>query len=126
MAINGIHSLIYGVEDIATSARFFDDFGLRPGKAADGDVPRFELPEGSQVILRHRDDPALPASSLVGDGVQEVIWGVDTQAALDALVGDLSSDRAVSVGPDGVARFVTDFGLAMGLALFAKIGRAHV
>lgn len=120
MAINGIHSLVYGVGDIATCARFFEDFGLRP--VASGDHHRrFTLPEGSQLVIRHRDDPLLPASSLVGDGVREVVWGVDGPAALEALVADLSRDRAVTQGTDGVFRFVTDFGLAMGLTLFSKV-----
>lgn len=120
MAIIGIQSLVYGVEDIDISARFFEDFGLRP---ADGGEHhrRFTLPEGSQVVIRHRDDPLLPASSLIGDGVREVVWGVDSQAALQALVADLSGDRVVTPGTDGVFRFVTDFGLAMGLVLFSKL-----
>lgn len=119
MAITGIQSLIYGVEDIATSARFFDDFGL-PSVGGDDAVHRFALPEGSQVEIRHRDDPALPASSLVGDGVREVIWGVDTAAALGALAADLARDRDVTIDEDGTAHFLTDFGLAMGLRLFER------
>lgn len=119
MAIIGIRSLIYGVEDVATSARFFADFGLR-STGGDGVVHRFELPEGSEVVIRHRNDAALPASSLVGDGVREVIWGVDTQEALNLLAADLSLYTDVMRGSDGVVRFLTDFGLAMGLALFAR------
>jgi len=119
MAITGIKSLNYGVDDVAECARFFDDFGLRAIRKEDA-VCRFKLPEGSEVVIRHRDDPALPVSSLVGDGVREVIWGVDTQESLDAIVVDLSSDREVTRGSDGVARFVTDFGLAMGLVVFTR------
>ena len=119
MAIIGIHSLIYGVTDVDTSARFFEDFGLRPAKSAD-DARRFDLPEGSQVILRRNDDPVLPASSLVGDGVREVIWGVDTPHALEELVQELGRDRDIRRTEDGAAHFSTDFGLAMGLAVFAR------
>lgn len=119
MAITGIRSLIYGVDNVATSARFFSDFGLRT-VSSDDHFHRFELPEGSDVVIRHRDDPVLPASSLVGDGVREVVWGVDTPEALEALVADLSRDREVARGSDGVLRFLTDFGLAMGLALFVR------
>ena len=110
MAITGIRSLNYGVDNVAVCARFFDDFGLRAIRNEDA-VCRFKLPEGSEVVIRHRDDPALPLSSLVGDGVREVIWGVDTQESLDGFVVDLSRDREVTCGSDGVARFVTDFGL---------------
>src|SRR5580698_5433131 len=119
MAITGIQSLNYGVDNVAECARFFDDFGLRATRKEDA-VCRFKLPEGSEVVLRHRDDPALPVSSVVGNGVREVIWGVDTQESLDAIVGDLSRDRDVRRGSDGVVRFVTDFGLAMGLVVFTR------
>ncbi|MFD1611465.1 VOC family protein [Sphingomonas tabacisoli] len=118
MAITGIRSLVYSVGDVATSARFFEDFGLRP--LGGGEVRRFDLPEGSEVVIRHRDDPELPASSLVGDGVREVVWGVDTQASLDALAADIGRDRGIVRSPDGVIRFLTDFGIAMGLTLFTR------
>jgi catechol 2,3-dioxygenase-like lactoylglutathione lyase family enzyme len=71
MAILGIESLIYSVGDVEKSGRFFEDFGLRRAATA-GRVERFDLPEGSHVLIRHRDDAALPQSSLVGDGVREV------------------------------------------------------
>ena len=119
MAILGIECLIYGVGDVEKSCRFFEDFGLRRDESAAG-VGRFDLPEGSHVLVRHRDDPALPKSSLVGDGVREVIWGVDTEAALEVLVAGLSTDRKVKRDGDGTARFVTDFGLAMGIRLWVK------
>jgi catechol 2,3-dioxygenase-like lactoylglutathione lyase family enzyme len=119
MAILGIESLIYGVGDVEKSSRFFEDFGLRRAAIATG-VGRFDLAEGSHVLIRHRDDPALPQSSVVGDGVREVIWGVDTEAALEALVAGLSTDRKVNRDGDATARFLTDFGLAMGIRLWVK------
>ena len=73
MSIIGIDTLVYGVEDVATSARFFDDFGLKRNPSA-ADHVQYKLPEGSSVVIRHRDDAALPPSALVGDGVREVIW----------------------------------------------------
>ncbi len=119
MAILGIESLIYGVGDVEKSCRFFEDFGLRRAATAAG-VGRFDLSEGSHVLIRHRDDPALPKSSLVGDGVREVIWGVDTEAALEARVASLSTDRKVNRDGKGTARFLTDFGIAMGITLWVK------
>lgn len=119
MAITGIARLIYGLGDMEASTRFFDDFGLRPVAASDGSS-RFDLPEGSQVILRPHGDPLLPASSIVGDGVREVIWGVDSKEAMDALLDDLRSDRAVTVDDHGIAHFLTDFGIAMGLMIFNR------
>src|SRR5258708_7556016 len=118
MAMLGIECLTYGVEDVEKSCRFFEDFGLRRAACAAG-VGSFNLPEGSHVLIHHRDDPALPQSSLVGDGVREVIWGVDTEAALEALAAGLSTDRDVKREGDGTVRFLTDFGLAMGMRLRA-------
>jgi catechol 2,3-dioxygenase-like lactoylglutathione lyase family enzyme len=117
VAIVGIQSLIYGVPDLAESQRFFTDFGLVLEHAGPAQA-RFRLQEGSAVVLRREDDPDLPASQVVGHGVREVIWGVDTNEALDALVAVLSQDCDVRRDPDGTAHFVTGFGLAMGLRLW--------
>ncbi len=122
MAINGIDTLVYGVGDVAESARFFEDFGLvRDAGAPAGDaVATFLLPEGSRVVVRHRDDPALPPTDMVGDGVREVIWGTESIAARDALAAGLARDRKVEVDARGVACFVADFGVAMGLRAFER------
>lgn len=119
MAIIGIESLVYGVGDVAESARFFTDFGLAPDASEEG-VACFSLPEGSRVILRHRDDPALPASSIEGDGVREVVWGVRDAGSRDVLAKGLATDRDVRTDPDGTAHFVADFGVPMALRVFEK------
>jgi catechol 2,3-dioxygenase-like lactoylglutathione lyase family enzyme len=120
MAIVGIERLTYGVDDLEQSTRFFEDFGLVRDPLA-RDVVTFLLPEGSRVELRSIDDPALPRQSLIqGTGVREIIWGVDTTEALDTLVDGLSPEVSVARGGDGVARFVTGFGIPMGLRVFAK------
>ncbi|KRB85495.1 glyoxalase [Sphingomonas sp. Root710] len=120
MAIVGIERLTYAVENLETSTRFFEDFGLTREEAPDGQTV-FLLPEGSRVVLLPHGHSALPTmSKVVGDGVQEIIWGVDSVAALEALVAKLAVDCEISRGPDGAARFVTPFGIAMGLRVFAK------
>jgi catechol 2,3-dioxygenase-like lactoylglutathione lyase family enzyme len=120
MAIVGVESLIYGVDDVAKSIEFFDDFGLN--RVVDGDAPAtYRLAEGSRVVIREAADPVLPTGGLAGTGVREIIWGVDTQSALDALTANLSADCAVRKDPDGTVHFLTDFGLPMGLRLFAKV-----
>lgn len=119
MAITGIETLVYGVGEVAECARFFDDFGLvRDDEQPEG-AASFTLPEGSHVVIRHRDDPVLPPTAMAGDGVREVIWGVDSAAALDKLAGALASDRPVE-RHDGSAHFVADFGVPMGLRVYDK------
>lgn len=116
MAIIGIERLVYGVEDVAESARFFRDFGLEPLDDPDGG--RFELKNGAQVIVRPLGHPSLPrGGAVVGQGVQEVVWGVDSQASLDALCAKVRS--VVPVEQDGAfARFVTPFGVPMALRVW--------
>src|SRR5688500_14238283 len=56
LAITGIASLVYGVDDVQESARFFDDFGLC-GEERRADFASFRLPEGSSVVIRKHSDP---------------------------------------------------------------------
>jgi catechol 2,3-dioxygenase-like lactoylglutathione lyase family enzyme len=119
VAILGIETLVYGVEDVALSRRFFEDFGLVVEQATATEA-RFRLPEGSAVVIRSLDDPLLPASPIEGAGVRQVIWGVDSEQALEALAVDLSRDCSVRRGDDGTVYFQAGFGIPMGLRLFRK------
>ena len=118
MTILGIETLVYGVGDVAESARFFEDFGLNRDADEQPDVVRFTLAEGSHVVIRHRDDPELPKTTMVGDGVREIVWGCTTIAARDTLARGLASDRAITTDADGTAHFIADFGIAMALRVF--------
>ena len=119
MAIVGIESLVYGVEDVERCARFFNDFGLQP-VAGSNSPPEFTVEEGSRVILRNVADPKLPRSSLVGTGVREVVWGVDTETNLRTLATGVGRDRDVTRDADGTVHFLTDCGLPMALRVFQK------
>jgi len=119
VAIVGIESLIYGVDDVPLCKRFFWDFGLR-NLASSETVVEFDVDEGSRVILRQSADPLLPKSALVGSGVREVVWGVDSEAALRTLENDLGRDRDLKRDADGTVHFLTDCGMAMALREFRK------
>lgn len=119
MAINGIETVIYGVDDVALATRFLVDFGLKlvedqPDRSA------FELAEGSNVIVQPLAASKVEGTSLVGAGVHETIWGVDSEKALERLIADLTRDRDVRRDPDGTAHFLADDGLAIGLRLYTK------
>ncbi len=118
MAIIGIETVHYCVEDVSLCVRFFDDFGL-PLEEEGAGRAFFLLPDNSKVTLRSLDDAPVLGSRIVGPGVHETIWGVDTQAALDKLVAGLSTDREVRRDADGTAHFVCDDGLAMGLRVWS-------
>src|SRR5512144_2729165 len=119
MAILGVESAIYGVDDLDLSTRFYEDFGLTlVSKKPDESV--LEVASGAKVVLRRRGDARLPAAYSHTVGVHETIWGVDTQASLDRLVAGLSSDRKVTKDADGTVHFFTDDGMPLGLRLWQK------
>ncbi len=119
MAIPGIESVVYGVDDIELCTRYFIDFGLSLTETTP-DLRVFRLPEGSSVVLRTVNDPKLPGAVISGTGVRETIWGVDSQRSLDTLAEDLSRDRGVYIDEGGTAHFLTDCGLAMGLRVYHR------
>ena len=59
MAILGIESVVYGVEDLGLCTRFWDEYGLVPVSRTERESV-FEVASGSRVIVRRLDDPALP------------------------------------------------------------------
>src|SRR5690242_17189510 len=109
MSILGVESVIFGVDDLETCTRFWEDFGLTLAHR-DADESVLELPVGSKVVVRLRNDPRLPAESFDGVGVKETIWGVDTPENLERLVAGLAVDREVRRDPDGTAHTVADDG----------------
>jgi catechol 2,3-dioxygenase-like lactoylglutathione lyase family enzyme len=119
MALLGIETLVYGVDDLDSCTRFYEDFGLTLTER-DANASRFLLPEGSALILRHAGDPALPEPFLAASGPREIIWGVDSKESLDALVGDLRRDRAVTLDPDGTAHCRDEAGICIGFRVFAR------
>ena len=119
MAILGIESLIYGVDDLESCSRFWNDFGLTQVEGGATESV-FELPSGSKVVNRRRGDPRLAGAFADRPGVHETILGVDTAEALAALTRDLSRDRDVQRDADGTAHFLADDGMPFGLRVWNK------
>src|SRR6185312_12535315 len=120
MAINGVQTAIFGVDDLDVCTRFFTDFGL-DAVANTAELTDFRLPEGSHVILRRSDDPTLPAHYVEGPGVREVIWGVDSAESLGEIENELARDRKVTRDADGTLHSVDDYGLAIGFRHFVRM-----
>jgi hypothetical protein len=80
MKILRIESLVYGVDDLDASIRYYEDWGLalerRGTHGAD-----FVLPSGQTICLRANDDRSLPDPVESGSTVREVVWGVDGGAS---------------------------------------------
>ncbi|GAA3918305.1 VOC family protein [Microbacterium invictum] len=116
MSIERIESVVYGVDDLDECARFFVDFGLELVEHTEDRVV-LTTQVKQRLVLKRNDDPTLPASVEATPGIREVVWGVDSQAALDALVENLRTDREVDVDQDGVAHTYDETGFGLGLAL---------
>ena len=115
MSVVRAERVVYGVDDLDESARFFRDFGLTE---VDDDLPgvRFTTRAGQIVELLHADDPSLPHAVEDGNTLREVVWGVDSQASMEALVARLGVDREVSVR-DGIAHTVDETGYGVGVTV---------
>jgi catechol 2,3-dioxygenase-like lactoylglutathione lyase family enzyme len=116
MAIERIESVLYGVDDLDECTQFFVDFGLDLAERTDASAV-LTTQVKQRVILKRNDDPSLPAAVESAPGIREVVWGVDSQEALDALVADLRSDREVTVDEAGVAHTYDESGFGLGLAV---------
>lgn len=117
--INGVETVIYGVEDLELCVRYFVDFGLPLVEQNDREA-LFELEEGSSVIIRRLEDATVEGQRLVGFGVQQVIWGVPNRKYYDRLVAKLRRVTDVTIDADGTARFFDCDGIATGLRIFEK------
>lgn len=107
MNIIGPDALVFGVEDLAGCAQYLIDYGLK-----DAGGGRFEALDGTAVILRAKDDPALPPAMGTASLLRETVYGVADTATLDALEAELRRDREVS-RRDGVLRCADDMGFAL-------------
>ena len=115
MAILGIESVDYGVDDIA-HAQFYRDFGLEEVSAS-SDCVEFQLAEGSRVRILTEDHPELPARFQEGNGVRCVYFGVDSEASLETIASELGRDREV-VRTDGTVRSVDEAGIPIGFRVW--------
>ncbi len=100
MTIMRVESLVYGVEDVETGRRYYDDWGLQSSEQGRNGVD-YALPSGQTIKLRNASDPSLPPPVEGGSTVREIVWGVDNEAALDALGARLSRDQKVEHDAEG-------------------------
>lgn len=111
MNIVGLDSLVFGVEDVAGCCKHLIDFGLAPTEmnAAGG---RFTALDSSSLIVRRRDDPSLPNPLGTSCQLRETVYGVKSEADLDALEEELRKDREVTRN-DGIVRARDECGFAL-------------
>ena len=107
----GIDRIVYGVGDMASGTRFFNDWGLKRGASQNPSV-MFQTLDGTEAELRPIDDPHLPPPIEEGSTLREVIWGVETEADLIAVENALANESSY-VNRDGRPGCVDPNGLAI-------------
>jgi catechol 2,3-dioxygenase-like lactoylglutathione lyase family enzyme len=113
MTIVRVEAVTFGVEDIESCVRFFNDagFGLVEGGTSGATM---RTPENQSIHIRRIEDDALPPAVEQGSTLREVTWGVNCTEALDAIGSELSKDHPVRAGANATLR-ATDangFGIA--------------
>src|SRR5260221_13105649 len=92
-----MESLIYGVDDMETCTRFWNDFGLTPiTHSARESV--FEGATGSRLVVRARAACGV-ADWFDGNVVTLVVWGGETRESLERLAAKAKWDRGVPRDP---------------------------
>src|SRR6185437_4342263 len=91
----GIDSVVFGAPDLSVPRRLFTEWGLKKVKDGKSGLA-FATEIGSEVVIRPAAAKDLPPKLSRGSEFREVVWGVSSQAHLDALGGELARDRAVT------------------------------
>lgn len=116
MNIIGPDYLVFGVDNVADCVQYMTDYGLKPCNL-DENGGYLEALDGTGVLIRPRNDPRLPAAMETATTLRETVYGVADEATLQAIEAELSKDRAVVRGEDGVLRCVDDMGFALGFRI---------
>ncbi|MDH4566585.1 glyoxalase [Pseudomonas sp. BN414] len=119
MKIIGPDYLVFGVDDVDACVQYLTDYGLKP-RGLDATGGYLEALDGTGVVIRHRDDARLPKAMETASTLRETVYGVADEATLQAIEAELSRDRDVVRGKDGVLRVVDDMGFALGFQITCR------
>lgn len=120
MNILALDSVTYGVDDMETACRFWEDFGLTR-TAGDSGGAIFETREKATIVLRPADDPALPPAPVDGPTAREFTWGTQSQADVERIAAELATDREVRIDDEGTAHSVDPEGYAIAFRATRRI-----
>jgi len=107
--IIGLESLVFGVDDVEACSRYLSDYGL-----TSSGTDRLEALDGTSVVLRPRDDAALPPALGTRSMLRKTIYGVADDAALGEIATELGKDREVKRLSDGSLEAADDVGFVLG------------
>ncbi|WP_234192009.1 VOC family protein [Pseudacidovorax sp. NFM-22] len=91
MSVLGIDQITYGTDDLATSRRFFLDWGLTLAHEG-ADELVFESLNGCRIVVVAMDKAGLPPAIEDGPTLREVVWGVESAADLDRYADAIRGD----------------------------------
>ncbi|RDI19112.1 VOC family protein [Pseudacidovorax intermedius] len=91
MSVLGIDQITYGTDDLATSRRFFLDWGLTLAHEG-ADELVFESLNGCRIVVAAMDKAGLPPAIEEGPTLREVVWGVESAADLDRYADAIRGD----------------------------------
>src|SRR5262252_1814876 len=111
-SITGIDAAVFGVADLGAATRFLDDWGLRKVRSG-GHGADYACVDRSEVLVRSADSGELPRAIEPGSTLRELVWGVASTRALDAIGASLARDRSVTEDAGGTLHSVDDDGLGI-------------
>jgi catechol 2,3-dioxygenase-like lactoylglutathione lyase family enzyme len=114
--ITGIDAAVFGAVDVRAAATFLGDFGLRRVRSGDFGAD-YACVDRSEVSVRPVDSPGLPHAIEPGSTLRELVWGVKTRRAIEAIAADLGRDRSASFDSDGTLHSFDDDGLGIAFRL---------
>jgi catechol 2,3-dioxygenase-like lactoylglutathione lyase family enzyme len=120
MAVLGIDKLVFGVEDMKAAKKFYNDFGLTKIREK-ADYALYRTANQAEVELHPAKAKHLPKAFQSGSTLRELIWGVDSKAALKMIATELKKDRDVTVDKDGTVHTYDPSGLGIAFRLTQRI-----
>jgi len=89
--ITGIDRIVYGAENLEDGIKFFNDWGLKQVSSDQGGAV-FATQDGTEVVVRTKDDPSLPTAFEAGSTLREVVWGVSNDSELAKITSAISGE----------------------------------
>ncbi len=119
MNILGPDALIFGVDDVGACTRYLTDYGLRP-VGVDASGGSFEALDGTSVLIKHKDDAALPPPLGTASMLRKTVYGVNDRDTLGTIAAELAKDRVVRALADGSIETVDDMGFVLGFQVTVR------
>ena len=119
MNIRGVDQVVLGVDDMGAAQQFLRDFGLTERERGKNGST-FEALDGTNLVLRNASDRGLPMAVGAATNAREIVWGLDTAQELERVAAELSKDRQVSMGSDGVLRTCDETGYALAFQVTSR------